>query len=111
MRIIMKELCKMKQHYKQMEEVLPKELGIRNKIKIHYGIDASNDKVAILTVAQKSRILLKDVAKFEAIINKLSLYVEYKFSKKVIMLNAPICSKALKALEEKHFSVIADAAV
>ncbi len=111
MKIITKEFCKMKQHYKQMQEVLPKELGIRNKINIHYGIDASNEKVAILSIVQKSRVLLKDVAKFEAIIHKLSLHVEYKFNKKVIMLSAPICSKALKALQEKHFSVITDATV
>jgi hypothetical protein len=110
-KIIAKELLKMQQNYKQMNEVDPRDLGIRNKITIHYGIDSLNQKVAVLGVKQKSRIVLKDVPKFEAIIAKLSLYVEYRFSKKILMIHAPVCSKALKALEEKHFNVLINAAV
>ncbi len=111
MTLMHKELYKMKHNFKQMEELEPKELGIRNKITIHFGIDSSNSQVAVLGINQKSRILIKDVPKFEAIMAKLSSYVGYKFSKKILMIKAPICSKALKALQEKHFTVMTDAAV
>jgi hypothetical protein len=111
MRVTYKELNQMKHHLKQLEEVTPKELGIRNKITIYYGIDASNKTVALLGITQKSRVLIKDVSKFEAIIEKLSNYVGYKFHQKVLHISAPICSKALKLLQEKHFSVVTDATV
>ncbi|MEA2112171.1 MAG: hypothetical protein U9P71_09005 [Campylobacterota bacterium] len=111
MTLLFKELYKMKHNFKQIQEISPKELGIRNKITIHYGIDSSNSQVALLGINQKSRILIKDVPKFEAIMTKLSNFVGYKFSKKVLILKAPICSKALKALQERNFTVMTDATV
>ncbi len=111
MRVTYKELYQMKQQLKQLEEISPKELGIRNKITIHFGIDATNKTVVILGIMQKSRVLIKDIPKFEAIIEKISNYVGYKFHKKVLQIHAPICSKALKLLQEKDFSVVDDATV
>ena len=58
--------------YKKMQEVSPKELGIRNKIKIYKATDTNNKFCAIFAVSQKSRLLMKDVHKFEEIYSKPS---------------------------------------
>jgi hypothetical protein len=101
----------MKQQLKQLETLCAKELGIRNKITIDYGIDATNKRVVILGIMQKSRILIKDVPKFERIVEKISKYLGYTFHKRVLQIHAPICHKALKLLQEKNFSVVDDATV
>ena len=85
--------------YKKMQEVAPKELGIRNKIKIYVATDINNKFWAIFAVSQKSRILMKDVYKFEEIFEKLVLFSEKTFSHKLLFIDAPLCSKAEKAFK------------
>lgn len=83
--------------YKKMQEVAPKELGIRNKIKIYKATDTRGYFWAIFAVSQKSRLLMKDVRKFEEIYAKLTIYCEHNFKHKVIFIDAPLCSKAKEA--------------
>lgn len=91
--------------YKKMQEVSPKELGIRNKIKIFKATDTNGYFWAIYAVNQKSRILLKDVAKFEEIHTKLSLYCDHNFKHKAIFIEAPLCSKAEAAFKEQGWKI------
>ncbi len=91
--------------FKKMQEISPKELGVRNRIKIFKAVDLRGYYWAIFVISQKSRILLKDVAKFEEIYKKLVLYTEHNFKYKTIYIDAPLCSKAKKALKEAHWSV------
>lgn len=85
--------------YKKMQEVAPKELGIRNKIKLYSATDTSNKYWAIIALSQKSRILMKDVHKFEEIYAKLCVFCERDFKYKTIFIDAPLCSKAKAAFE------------
>ena len=91
--------------YKKMQEVAPKELGIRNKIRIYYATDTHNKFWAIFAVSQKSRILMKDVFKFEEIFEKLALYSEKTFLHKIIFIDAPLCSKAEAAFKEVGWKI------
>ncbi|QSZ42052.1 hypothetical protein GJV85_07990 [Sulfurimonas aquatica] len=91
--------------YKKMLEVSPKELGIRNKIKIYKATDVSGYFWAIFAVSQKSRLLMKDVHKFEEIYNKLTLYFDHNFKHKIIFIDAPLCSKAQKAFKEAGWKI------
>jgi len=86
--------------YKKMQEVLPKELAIRNKIRIYIATDIHGYFWACLAVSQKSRLLMKDVHKFEEIYAKLVLYADHNFKHKVLFIDAPLCSKAKKAFVE-----------
>lgn len=83
--------------YKKMQEIAPKELGVRNKIRIYKATDTTGYFWAILAVNQKSRLLMKDVHKFEEIYAKLTLYCEHNFKHKLIFIEAPLCSKAKEA--------------
>lgn len=91
--------------YKKIQEVAPKELGIRNKIKLYSVTDTSNKYSAIVELSQKSRILQKDVAKFEEIYSKLSLFTRRDFQYKLIFIDAPLCSKAKLLFEQSGWKV------
>lgn len=86
--------------FKRMQEVPPKELGIRNKIKIFKATDTNSFFWAIFAVSQKSRIVVKDVHKFEEIFRKLSVFCDHNFKYKTIFIDAPLCSKAKEAFKQ-----------
>ncbi|MCK4974872.1 MAG: hypothetical protein KAR81_06435 [Sulfurimonas sp.] len=91
--------------YKKMQEVAPKELGIRNKIKIYKATDISGYFWAIFAVSQKSRLLMKDVHKFEEIYAKLSVFCGHNFKHKLIFIDAPLCSKAKEAFKQQGWKI------
>jgi hypothetical protein len=91
--------------FKKMQEIAPRELGIRNKIKIYQATDLHGYFWVIFAVSQKSRILMKDVHKFEEIYTKLVLYSGHNFKHKVLFIDAPLCSKAQKALCERSWKI------
>ncbi len=91
--------------YKKMQEIAPKELGIRNKIKIYKATDTRGYFWAIFAVSQKSRILMKDVHKFQEIFTKLTVFCEHNFKFKTIFIDAPLCSKAAAAFKEAGWKI------
>ena len=91
--------------YKKMQEVSPKELGIRNKIKIYKATDLNGYFWAIFAVSQKSRLLMKDVHKFQEIYAKLTVFCEHNFKHKIIFIDAPLCSKAASAFKETGWKI------
>jgi len=106
MQIVVDSLRQKGKIYKKMQEIFPKELGIRNKIKIYKATDMRGYFWAIFAVSQKSRLLMKDVHKFEEIYTKLVLFFEHNFKYKVIFLDAPLCSKAQKAFKEAGWKIL-----
>ena len=105
MQTIVDSLAKKGKVYKKMQEVSPKELGIRNKIKIFKATDPKGYFWAIFAVTQKSRLLMKDVHKFEEIYMKLVLHSDHNFKYKTLFVDAPLCSKAKEAFLEKGWSL------
>ena len=91
--------------FKKMQEVAPKELGIRNRIKIYVATDTSGYFWAIFAVSQKSRLLMKDVHKFEEIYLKLTVFCDHNFKHKFIFVDAPICSKAKEAFKTQGWKL------
>jgi len=91
--------------FKKMQEIVPKELGIRNKIKIYKATDIKGNFWSIFAITQKSKLLMKDVVKFEEIYVKLSIYCENDFKYKILFIDAPLCSKAKDAFREKGWAI------
>lgn len=91
--------------YKKMQEITPKELGIRNKIRIYKATDISGYFWAIFAVSQKSRLLMKDVHKFQEIYGKLTILCEHNFKHKIIFIDAPLCSKAKEAFKQSGWKI------
>lgn len=105
MQILVDSLREKGKIYKKMQEVSPKDLGIRNKIKIYKATDITGYFSAIIAVSQKSRILMKDVRKFEEIYSKLSTYFDHNFKYKLIFIDAPLCSKAKEAFKTQGWKI------
>ncbi|MDF1874723.1 hypothetical protein JHD48_03115 [Sulfurimonas sp. SAG-AH-194-I05] len=105
MQMMVDSLRKQGKIYKKMQEVLPKELGIRNKIKIYKATDTKGYFWAIFVVHQKSRVLMKDVHKFQEIYGKLTLFCDHNFKHKIIFIDAPLCSKAKVAFKEVGWKI------
>ncbi len=97
MQMVVDSLRKKGKIYKKMQEVPLKELGIRNKIKIYKATDVNGYFWAIFAISQKSKLLIKDVHKFEEIYTKLVLYFDHNFKHKALFIDAPLCSKAKDA--------------
>ena len=91
--------------YKKLLEITPKELGIRNKIQIYKAVDTKGYFWTIWVVSQKSRLLMKDVHKFEEIYAKLTVYCDHNFKYRVLLIDAPICSKAKEALKSAAWKI------
>ena len=75
MQMVVDSLRKKGKIYKKMIEIPPKELGIRNKIRMYKATDTKGYFWAIFAVSQKSRLLMKDVHKFQEIYAKLTIFV------------------------------------
>jgi len=105
MQTVVDALRKKGKIFKKMQEVLPKDLGVRNRIKIYVTTDVNGYFWAIFAVSQKSRILMKDVHKFEEIYAKLTLFCEHNFKHKVLFIDAPLCSKAAKAFKDAGWKI------
>lgn len=105
MQLIVDSLSKRGKIYKKMQEITPKEIGIRNKIRIYKATDTTGYFWVILSVNQKSRVLMKDVDKYESIYAKLVQYCEHNFKHKVIYIDAPLCSKAKEAFKDKKWKL------
>ncbi len=106
MRMIVEELRQKGKIYKKLAEVQPKQLGIRNKIKIYHATDIHGYFTALFMISQKSRVLMKDVRKMEEIYGKLMVFSDHAFKYKMIKIEAPLCSKAEKAFKETGWKIL-----
>jgi len=105
MQMIVDSMRKNGKIYKKMLEITPKELGVRNKIKIYKATDMNGYFWAIFSVSKKSKLLMKDVHTFESIYAKLVVFSDHNYKYKVIFIDALICSKALKAFKDNGWKI------
>ena len=106
MREIVEKLQGLGKIYKSFEQIDLKALKIRNKIEIYKAIDTRRYYTAVYVIAQKSRILIKDVEKFEGIHQKLTLFCQQDFKHRYLFIDAPLCSKAKASFLENGWKVI-----
>ncbi|WP_456471165.1 hypothetical protein [Caminibacter sp.] len=78
---------------KKLEEI---KLNTRKKIKAYIGVNLKNEYCFIMAFEKKSRFLTKDIETIEEIIPKIN----FRYKKKILILNSPICSKAKEELKE-----------
>ncbi|MBU0633245.1 hypothetical protein KKA17_11465 [bacterium] len=91
--------------YKKMIEIKPSQLGVRNKIRIYHATDRRGYFSAIFAVSQKSKLLMKDVKKFEEIYQKFVIFSDHNFKYKILFVDAPLCSKARAAFADCGWSL------
>lgn len=92
--------------FKSIENIDPKSLGIRKRLQIHLGVDLKNYNTAIFQINQKSRFLTKDILKLEEMFNTLIQSKEIGCRKKILILTAPLCSKAKDNLKVEGWKLL-----
>ena len=94
--------------FKEIKEVVPKELGSRKKIAIFVATAVSKDYYAIFILDGKSRFIRKNAEDLIELCEKLANFEEHNFKKKELLISSPLCSKAKKFLKENKWSVRID---
>ncbi len=89
--------------FRKLEKVDLKKLGVKKRMSFFKGVDTKGNYWAIFLIQRKSRILQKDAKDLQALLQ--SLPFDHAFKKKVLLLQAPICSKAKALLEEEGWLV------
>ena len=94
--------------FKEIKEVLPKDLGSRKKIKIYLATSIKNEYYSIFILDSKSRFLRKNANDLLELNSKLADMAEHNFKIKELLISSPLCSKAKNFLEEQKWRVRVD---
>lgn len=94
--------------FKDLNEVLPKDLNSRKKIKIYCGTSIEKEYIAIFIVDLKSRFLRKNGNDLEELFESLKSFKEHNFKRKYLLISSPLCSKAKAMLEDLNWRVKID---
>jgi hypothetical protein len=78
---------------KKLENI---KLNTRKKIKAFLGVNIKNEYCFIVVFEKQSRILSKDLE----ILEKILPNINFRYKKKILVLNSPICSKAKEKLSD-----------
>ena len=78
---------------KKLENI---KLNTRKKIKAFLGVNIKNEYCFIVVFEKQSRILSKDLEILERILPNIN----FRYKKKILVLNSPICSKAKEKLSD-----------
>ncbi|WP_294955095.1 hypothetical protein [Sulfurovum sp.] len=92
--------------FKSLEEVAPKEVGSRKKVRLYIGVDLKGFYALAVLLEKKSRVLRKEAEVLMALHEKLEGFIGSKITKKYIIIKAPLCSKAKTLLEENGWKVM-----
>ena len=91
--------------FKEIKEVLPKEIKSRKKIKIFVGTTIDLKFYAIFIVNSKSRFIRKNGDDLIELSNSLASFVGHNFKVKELLYKGEMCSKAKEYLKELGWSV------
>jgi hypothetical protein len=102
MKEITEKLSKIGLICKEFEE---KKLNTRKKIKVYFGYSIKNEYCIVFNIERKSRVLQKDVDELENFVLEVT-NVGFKYKKKILVLNAPLCSKAKDKFKNLGWRII-----
>ena len=91
--------------FKELNEIQPKELKSRKKIRIFDGIGIDKKYYAIFIVDSKSRFLRKNANELIGMLNSLIDLKDHNYKKKILLISSPLCSHAKALLKENSWSV------
>lgn len=90
---------------KSLELVEPKVLGSRKKVELYVGINLKGYYCLCVKLTKKSRVLRKEAQVLIDLHQAMESYKDTKITKKYMWIQAPLCSKAKKMLEENDWKV------
>jgi hypothetical protein len=94
--------------FKDINEIIPKQLASRKKIQIYTATDIKSAYYAIFIVDSKSRFIRKNANDLLELFEKLKEFKEHNFKHKELLISSPLCSKAKKYLQDNGWRVRVD---
>jgi hypothetical protein len=94
--------------FKDIKQILPKEIGSRKKIDIYSATSIDLNFYAIFIVDSKSRFIRKNANDLMELCEKLVSHLDHNFKKKELLISSPLCSKAKEYLKENDWRVRID---
>jgi hypothetical protein len=94
--------------FKDIKEILPKEIGSRKNMKIYSSTSIDGKYYSIFIIDSKSRFIRKNAMELIELNDKLASYLDHNFKKKELLISSPLCSKAKEFLKDNDWSVRVD---
>jgi len=91
--------------FKSLHPLRADVLGTRKRATFYIGVDLKGYYVFVIHMRKKSRMLRKEVQELEVLHAKAEKAVDSTIKYKILVLDAPLCSKAKADLEEKGWRV------
>lgn len=91
--------------FKEIEEIEPKILESRKKIRIFTATGVDKNYYAIFILNVQSRFLKKNAEELIVLCGKLADYKGHNFKKKILLIGSPLCSKAKEFLKQNEWKV------
>jgi uncharacterized protein (DUF362 family) len=79
---------------KKLNEI---KLNTRKKLKAYLGINLKNEYCFVVKLDKKSRFLSKDI---DTLYEFMPADINFRHKKKILILNAPVCSKAKDKIKD-----------
>jgi len=79
---------------KKLNEI---KLNTRKKLKAYLGVNLKNEYCFVLKLDKKSRFLSKDI---DVLYEFMPKEINFRYKKKIVILNGPICSKAKEKISD-----------
>ncbi len=94
--------------FKSLKPIDLKALGSRKRIDLYLGVDLEGYYACIISIAKKSRILQKEAKELMVFHTKLEAYNQSAINRKIIHIQAPLCSKAKMLFIKEGWRVLLD---
>ena len=94
--------------FKEIKQIIPKELDSRKKIDIYTATTSDSKFYAIFILDSKSRFIRKNADELMELCEKLANYLDHNFKKKELLISSPLCSKVKDYLKQNDWSVRVD---
>ena len=92
--------------FRRLEPFALNLVGSRKRLEVFHGVDLQSRYTLIFKVARRSRILRKETAEWMELKRKIEHYYGYPILRTVVLVEAPICSKAVASLEAEGWRVL-----
>jgi hypothetical protein len=92
--------------FKRFEPFALKTIGSRKRIGVYHGLDLKNRYLLVFVIDKKSRVLQKEVREWFDLKNRIENHYGYRILQNIVLIRAPLCSKAKALLESEGWKVI-----
>ena len=92
--------------FRSTQKIDVKTLGSRKKLHLWLGVDLNGYYTDIMWLNKRSRVLVKEAAIIEQLHERLEKHIGATIKGRIIVIEAPLCSKAKKYFYELGWQVV-----